>query len=311
MNNSLLNRVLTRVKHLGPLQNLSPSTKTTIRKFVDRVSEPSAKQQLLSQVSQTNTLLCQLLYEQALSTPRAQEAKRLLRHGFKVYSQHDEDGIIEEIFRRIGATNRFFVEFGVGDGLENCTTYCLLKQWSGVWIDGSAYCYEEICKNFSGQLAAGVLKARYAFITAENIEQLFRELQVPQEFDFLSIDIDYNDFWIWKAIQAFSPRVVAIEYNASLKQTASCTVPYSTTRGWQYTNYFGSSLKALEKLGQEKGYSLVGCNYTGVTAFFVRNDLLGDHFLQPYTSENHFEPPRYYIRMPNGHPADFGPMVSI
>ncbi len=40
----------------------------------------------------------------------------------------------------------------------------------------------------------------------------------------------------------------------------------------------GASLKALERLGRTKGYCLVGCNYTGVTAFFVREDLAADRF---------------------------------
>src|SRR5262245_40537087 len=53
-----------------------------------------------------------------MEKPRNADAKRLLRYGFKVYSQNDEDGIIQEIFRRIGSSNRTFVEFGAGDGLE-------------------------------------------------------------------------------------------------------------------------------------------------------------------------------------------------
>jgi hypothetical protein len=61
----------------------------------------------------------------------------------------------------------------------------------------------------------------------------------------------------------------------------------------------------------EKGYRLVGCNYTGVTAFFVREDCVGDHFAAPYTSANHYEPPRYFTRMPNGHAPAFGPVVTI
>src|ERR1700743_126838 len=44
---------------------------------------------------------------------RYADPRSLLRHGFKVYSQADEDGIIQEIFKRIGETNRTFIEFGV------------------------------------------------------------------------------------------------------------------------------------------------------------------------------------------------------
>jgi len=82
----------------------------------------------------------------------------------------------------------------VGDGLENCTLYLLLKGWSGAWIDGSAACYEDIMKNLVALLARKTLRARHSFITAENIEQLFSELGVPQEFDLLSIDINRNDY---------------------------------------------------------------------------------------------------------------------
>ncbi|MEK6280175.1 MAG: hypothetical protein AABN95_07445 [Acidobacteriota bacterium] len=284
--------------------------KSKFRRVLDRATIRKPKEQALNELGALNTLLSQLIYEQTLAAPRTNEPRRLLKHGFKVYSQHDEDGIIEEVFKRIGSTNRFFVEFGVGDGLENCTLYCLLKNWHGVWIDGSATCVEAIENEFKFLTESGRLKVRYAFTTAENIEQHFQELGVPEKFDLLSIDIDNNDYWVWKAIQRYSPRVVAIEYNASFKQTVNCVIPYNPARIWNYTNYFGASLKALEELGREKGYCLVGCNYTGVTAFFVRQDLVDDHFAEPFSAENHYEAPRYYVRMPNGHPAGFGPTVS-
>lgn len=285
------------------------SLKARLRRAIDWKNRPSRLQNIYTQVSQTNDLLARMLYESAFSTERFQDRKRLLGSGFKVYSQHDEDGIIEEIFCRIGITDQFFVEFGVGDGLENCTAYCLLKGWSGAWIDGSADCYRGILRNMKFLLDSKRLRALYSFITAENIEQLFAQLSIPKEFDLLSIDIDRNDYWVWKAIQAYRPRVVAIEYNASFKQTVSCVVPYNPTAIWDLSNYTGVSLKALERLGREKGYVLVGCNYTGVTTFFVREDCAGDHFAAPFTSENHYEPPRYFVRMPNGHPPNFGPVI--
>jgi hypothetical protein len=311
-----INQLLNRVKRMPGVSALvgamPPSLKSGARGMVDRVTRPSRTEQLLRQTSQVNDLLATMLYEQALASPRFQDSRRLLSYGFKVYSQHDEDGIIEEIFNRIGVTDRVFVEFGVGDGLENCTTYCLLKGWTGYWIDGSAACYQGILKNMDYLIASSRLRVKYSFITAENIERLFAEMGVPAEFDFLSIDLDRNDYWIWQAIGKYRTRVVAIEYNASFKATVSCTVPYDPNKTWDgYSNYFGVSLKALERLGAKKGYSLVGCNYTGVTAFFVRADCLGAHFLEPYTSENHYQSPRYFMRMPNGHAPDIGPVEYV
>jgi hypothetical protein len=305
-----LNRMKTNPAVRKLVDRTPRGVKSGVRRFLDRTSAGNdRRERVANELSALNTMVAHLIHERATDSPRASEPKRLLRHGFKVYSQHDEDGITEEIFKRVGTTNKFFVEFGVGDGLENGTTYCLLKGWSGAWIDGSAVCVDAIESGFRPFIEEGRLKVRYSFITAENIEQLFSELGVPAEFDLLSFDIDNNDYWVWRAIERYSPRVVAIEYNASFKQTVSCVLPYSPTRIWDHTNYFGASLKALEELGRRKGYSLVGCNYTGVTAFFVRDDLLGEHFAAPYTAENHYEPPRYFARMPNGHPPGFGPVI--
>src|SRR3954468_19503553 len=70
-----------------------------------------------------------------MAKPRHADPKRLLRYGFKLYSQNDEDGIIQEIFRRIGTTNRTFVEFGVESGIECNSAKLLIEGWRGLWIE--------------------------------------------------------------------------------------------------------------------------------------------------------------------------------
>ena len=77
-------------------------------------------------------LLAEMYYNYAMNHfPQLQRDKCLARHGFKVYSQNDEDGIIEHIFREVGVKSRHFVEIGVGNGLTNNTLYLLLKGWTG------------------------------------------------------------------------------------------------------------------------------------------------------------------------------------
>jgi hypothetical protein len=308
-----INAALNRIKNsavVRPVFNLVPvSAKARLRKLVDWFTQPSLKTRLLRETTQTNSLLSLYIYEQHRRAVAAADPRRLVASGFKQYSQHDEDGIIEEIFRRIGVTNRTFIEFGVGDGTENCTVYLLLQGWSGLWIEGGAISYQGAIRRFAYALAEKRLQIVCSFITAENIQQLFAQAGVPAEPDLLSIDIDNNDYWVWKAIVHYRPRVVAIEYNASFGPSVDCVIPYDPVRIWDGSNYCGASLKALERLGREKGYALVGCNYTGVTAFFVRDDLLGDAFAGPFTSERLFEPPRYFIRMLGGHPPAVGPLV--
>ena len=239
-------------------------------------------------------------------TPRFQEPKRLLASAFKVYSQGPEDGMIAEVFRRIGAGARRFVEFGVESGLECNSAFLLVQGWSGAWIEGSSRHAAKARKNFRGYPVEVVND----FVTVDNADALIARLAGGEELDLLSIDIDFNDYWVWRAITTVRPRLLAIEYNATLPPHLRKTVPYVAEGGWT-GNYFGASLGALEALGREKGYSLVGCSPSGVNAFFVRDDLVGDHFCAPFTAVNHYEPPRYGLVGPSGHAPGMGPWVDV
>src|SRR6202030_1870046 len=190
-------------------------------------------------------------WAEELATPRHADPKRLLRYGFKTYSQSDEDGIIQEIFKRIGTGNRIFVE-----------------GWRGLWLEGSATRIEQIQKNFQAFLDERRLGVSEAFVAAENINALLEQGGVTGEIDFLSIDIDHNDYWVWKAVTVIKPRVVVIEYNAALRPPLSLVVPYDPERRWDGSNYFGASLEALVRLGPSKGFRSVGCHFAGANAFF-------------------------------------------
>lgn len=190
----------------------------------------------------------------------------------KVYSQNGEDGILQLIFHKIGVTNRYFVEFGVGSGIERNTRYLQEKQgWKGLMMDAMENNANRTIKK--------------EFITAENINGLFKKYRVPRDFDLVSIDIDFNDYWVWKAIEGYSPRVVVIEYNSSIPPDESKVVRYDAYRKWNGSSYHGASLLALVKLGRQKGYSLVGCDKTGMNAFFVKNELIKGRFETKDASE--------------------------
>ena len=230
--------------------------------------------------------------------PRYSDPLRLQRHSFQVNSQSGEDGILREIFRRIGTGNRVFVEIGVGDGLENNTAFLVALGWRGYWIEGS----DAFLKTLSSRgIGPDRVQGRAAFVTRENAASLLNQLGVPAEFDLLSIDIDQNTYYVWEALHGHRPRVVAIEYNAALPPDLDWKVVYDPNRVWDGSVNFGASLKALERLGRELGYSLVGCDLAGTNAFFVRDDLLADRFAAPFTAENHYEPVRYALLQTRGH----------
>jgi len=197
----------------------------------------------------------------------------------RVYSQNGEDGVIEALFAELGTTNKYYVEFGSGGG-DECNTAWLREQgWTGLLMDGMGDSHQR--RN----------DVRQEFITAENINDLFRKYGVPGQYDLLSIDIDGNDFWVWRQIEARA-RVVVIEYNAFIPPNERRTVVYDPHLVFQRTDYFGASLLALKELGQHKGYTLVYCERTGVNAFFVANEALPADF-EPLAFEEIYRIPNY------------------
>src|SRR3954470_18003666 len=124
--------------------------------------------------------------------PRSKGPKRLGAYEFQMFSQSGADGIVAEIFRRIGRTNSFFIEFGVGNGLENNTTALLLQGWSGVWIEASKKSNRDIQQNLKPLIEGQKLVVLAQFVTRDNIVALLEGCGVPHELDLLSIDIDGN-----------------------------------------------------------------------------------------------------------------------
>ena len=98
---------------------------------------------------------------------------------------------------------------------------------------------------------------------------------------------------MWQALASFHPRVVVVEYNAAFPPDVEWVVTYRENATWDGSQNFGASLRSFQLLGEQLGYNLVGCDFTGVNAFFVRTDLCDSKFASPFSAENHYEPPRY------------------
>ena len=226
----------------------------------------------------------------------------------QVYSQNSEDGIIAEIFRRIDAPHRTFVEIGVGDGVENNTRLLLELGWTGVWIEGNPVNAAMIRNRLAGPIAAGRLGFIEAAVDRENVATLVEQSLNGRPVDFLSIDIDYNTSHVWRRLGPLRARVSCIEYNAHYPPSVAFEVPHDPDGRWMGTTQFGASLKRLEEIGKEIGSRLVGCDPMGVNAFFVRSDLCDEaRFLPPFTAEQHYELPRFPLVQMRGHERHGGP----
>lgn len=194
---------------------------------------------------------------------------------FKVYSQFGDDGIIQYLISHIPAAP-CFVEFGVEDYTEANTRFLLIhNRWRGLILDGRPDLDAVVAAQGLPMLYD--LDIRSAFITAENINDLILGEGYAGEVGLLSIDIDGNDYWVWKAITCIQPQIVVVEYNAVFGSKRAVTIPYSPTFSRRQAHYswlyFGASLPALCGLAEEKGYAFVGCNDAGNNAYFVRKDL--------------------------------------
>lgn len=198
---------------------------------------------------------------------------------FSGFSQWDEDGIIDWLAERLPGIEPSFVEFGVEDYRESNTRLLLqLRNWRGLVLDGSAENVASIRRQ--NIYWRHQIEAVQAFIDCDNINRLIEEGGMAGEIGLLSVDIDGNDYWVWKAISFANPAIVVCEYNAVLGDLHALTVPYRSDfqrgRAHHSNLYFGASLRALRSLAAEKGYSFVGTTSSGCNAFFVRDDLAGN-----------------------------------
>ena len=190
----------------------------------------------------------------------------------RVFSQHGEDGVTAEILARIGRVSSYFVEFGVGSGQEgNCVLLADAFAWSGLFIEADPGSFGGLSAKY---LHNSRVDVRRTLVTTENIESTFVEAGVPAEPDILSIDVDGTDYWLWKSVTNFRPRLIIIEYNSSVDLDRQLVRPCDEVAGWDGESaWFGASLGAMEHLGRAKGYTLVHTDMTGIDAFFVRDDL--------------------------------------
>lgn len=193
----------------------------------------------------------------------------LTRFELSVYSQNGEDGVLQEIFHRMGLTNGYFVEIGAHASQANCIMLAHYCGWSGTFIDAGQAESSRMRSLFRNTPTVGVVGK---MVSPGNIDAILNEV-IGQDLgliDLLSIDVDGIDYWLWEATEA-KPKVVVIEYNSSIPAKLALAQPLDAPP-WDGSDFGGASIGAMVALGQKKGYSLVHCESAGVNAFFVRND---------------------------------------
>jgi hypothetical protein len=208
-----------------------------------------------------------------------------------IYSQHGQDGVVKQLYHLLNLPleNSTYFEIGTQDGSECNTRYFRENHnWYGVMIDGG---YQNPNINLFQH-----------FVTAENICNILNAYKCPNHVNFLSLDIDYNTFYVLGSlVNQFSFDVIDVEYNSSYKE--DWIVKYDPKGQWDGSNYFGASVQSFYLLLKDKGYSLVYTDANGSDAFFVKNELTKNLDLPDINNpEKLYTPPRYGNG--KGHPQD-------
>jgi hypothetical protein len=191
----------------------------------------------------------------------------LLDHASIRNSQYGEDGIIEKIIEVMGDSIGWCVEFGAWDGRHLSNTFDLIanRGFGAVLIEASDERFEVLSKNYADNPKVHPVCAFVGFTADDGLDSILAKTSIPLEFDFLSIDIDGNDYHVWDAVTVYRPRCVVIEYNPTIPSSIEFVQPPDMKINQ------GSSALSLKKLGQKKDYELV--SMTDGNCIFVRSEL--------------------------------------
>ena len=198
---------------------------------------------------------------------------------FKIFSQFGDDGIIQFLIEKLEIEYEYqnFIEFGVEDYSEANTKFLLLNNnWSGLILDSSHENIENIKKkNFFWKFDLEAIKC---FIKKENINSIIANSSInKKKIGILSIDIDGNDYWVWKEINVIDPLIVVIEYNSTFGSEKKISIPYKSdferSKAHHSNLYWGASIEALKFLALKKGYNFLTTNSAGNNAYFIKKNI--------------------------------------
>jgi hypothetical protein len=203
---------------------------------------------------------------------------------FSGFSQNGEDGILDYLCSRLVQSNRYFIEIGASNGLENNTTWlALAKRYGGLMIDGDPAKVAECRQTFA--IMNGALEFQAMMVNPESA-QAFERLILLRDPDVFSLDIDSVDYYVADALidRVLRPKIVVIEYNSTFGPERAVTIPYqfpfNRHRAHPSGYYYGVSVMGLRYLLEDRGYRFVTVEQNGVNAFFADPSQFPSAFLQ-------------------------------
>jgi len=203
--------------------------------------------------------------------------KNLDEISFKVFSQNNEDAILEYLILSLKLKNIKFIEIGTEDYSESNTRFIYEKyNCDGLIVDNTKNLLSKVSKQLD--VWKGNLEIEENFVNIENINILINKYFPNKNLDIFSLDIDGIDYWIIKELPDDISKIIVAEYNPYFGPDLEITVPYS--QNFNRSEYhssnlcWGMSLRALINLMEDKGFDFVGSNSLRNNAFFIKNELI-------------------------------------
>lgn len=202
---------------------------------------------------------------------------------FSGFSQNGEDGVLDVLRKQLTNTNRYFVEIGSADGMQNNSSWLVVaEQYAGLMVEGNPTLVSR-AKRLIPHYSIGA-ECVNMFVNSDSVEDL-RSLALHSDPDVFSLDIDGVDYYVAEAVfnAGFQPKIFVVEYNSVFGPERSATVPYKEnfSFGKEHSTrlYYGVSVSAWRKLFAKHGYRFVTVDSKGVNAFFVRPTSFDPAFL--------------------------------
>lgn len=202
---------------------------------------------------------------------------------FSGFSQNGEDGILDVLRRQLRQHNRYFVEIGSADGLQNNSSWLVVaEQYAGLMVEGDGKLVER-ARRLIPYYSLGA-ECVNMFVGSDNVRQL-KELALHTDPDVFSLDIDGVDYYVAQAVLAagFRPRIFVVEYNSVYGPERSLTIPYQENFSFGSAHptrlYYGVSVAAWRRFFAQHGYRFVTVDSKGVNAFFVDPQWFDPQFL--------------------------------
>jgi len=214
---------------------------------------------------------------------------------FSGFSQNQEDGIVDELLLNLKHRNKYLIEIGCSDGIENNSSWHIFSNnYSGLLIDSDkentdrAYYWMHPLSPTS--------RWENLFVTPTSILQTIDNFPVKDP-DFFSLDIDSFDFDVASAIlsSGFKPKIFLVEYNSNFGAETLAHYSYSDFQNniAPDSQNWGCSISEWKNLFAQFGYKFITVDETGVNAFFVDPSMFIESF-NPYGNGLNFANSRHF-----------------